>query len=90
MANYRSVVIAFVFGAILSAFVAGAFMPTSRAQDNLPQMPGQIQVFTYTSSLTGFFDRNTGMLYLYDANLEKCTCIRQLVRLGEPMRKLQN
>jgi hypothetical protein len=30
------------------------------------------------------------MLYLYDANLDKCTCIRQLVRLGEPMRKLQN
>jgi hypothetical protein len=90
MTNYRLVVIAFVLGVILSAFAASVFMPSSIAQDNQPQMQPQLEVFTYSTGLTGFYDRNTGLLYLYDTNIEKCTCIRQLVRLGEPMKKLRN
>jgi hypothetical protein len=90
MTSYRTVVVAFVFGVMLSAFVVAAFLPVSRAQEMTPQLPGQLQIVTYPSSLTGFFDRNTGMLYLYDADLNKCVCIRQLVQLGEPMRKLRD
>ena len=46
----------------------------------------RLQVVTYSSGLTGFFDPESGKLYLYDAKLEKCYAIRQLVRLGQPLR----
>jgi hypothetical protein len=89
MTNYRAIIVAFIFGAILSAFVAGSFLPISHGQD-ASQMSGQIQIVAYASGLTGLFDRNTGMLYVYDANLDKCVMIRQCVQLGEPMRKLRD
>ena len=50
----------------------------------------KIQVVTYASGLTGFFDPNSGKLYIYDSNWDKCFCIRQLTQLGEPMQKLKN
>ncbi|MGD0654772.1 MAG: hypothetical protein ABSA16_10545 [Thermoguttaceae bacterium] len=92
MRNNRAVIIAFVLGAIFSAFVAGSFLPLTHAQDKAQQMPvfGQMQAVPYISGLTGFFDRNTGMMYVYDVNMDKCLFIRQLVKPGEPMRKIQN
>ena len=92
MTNNRSVIIAFVLGAILSAFVAGSFLPLTHAQEKAQQMQltGQMQAVPYISGLTGFFDRNTGMMYVYDVNMDKCLFIRQLVKPGEPMRKIQN
>jgi hypothetical protein len=92
MKNNRAVVVAFVLGAILSAFVAGSFLPLSHAQDRAPQaqMFSSVEPVSYISGMTGFFDRNTGMMYVYDVNMEKCVFIRQLGKLGEPMRRIQN
>jgi len=50
----------------------------------------KLKVVTYTSGATGFFDPDTGKLFVYDANMENCLLIRQLVTLGEPMRRLNN
>jgi hypothetical protein len=50
----------------------------------------KIQMVTYSSGLTGFFDPAAGKLYLYDANIEKCFMVRELTTLGEPMKRLQN
>lgn len=50
----------------------------------------RLQVVTYQSGLTGFFDPASGKLYLYDTNLEKCRMIRQLTALGEPLKRLQD
>jgi hypothetical protein len=92
MTNYRAVVIAFVLGAIFSAFVAGSFLPLSHAQERAPQvqMFASVEPVSYMSGMTGFFDRNTGMMYVYDINMDKCVFIRQLVKPGDPMRKIQN
>jgi len=48
-----------------------------------------LQFYAYASGLTGIFDRNSGRLYIYDTDLTKCIAIRQLNRLGDPMRKLK-
>jgi hypothetical protein len=40
--------------------------------------------------MTGFFDRGSGAKYVYDTNMDKCVFIRQLGKLGDPMRKVQN
>ena len=49
----------------------------------------RLTVLSYPSSVTGFFDPDTGKLYLYDMNLEQCHAIREITRLGEPMRRLR-
>ncbi|MGA2797672.1 MAG: hypothetical protein ABSE63_08850 [Thermoguttaceae bacterium] len=92
MKNYRAVVIAFVLGAILSAFVAGSFLPLGHAQERVLQMQmfASVEPVPYVSGMTGFFDRNTGMMYVYDINMDKCVFIRQLVKPGDPMRRVQN
>ena len=92
MKNYRAVIVAFVLGAIFSAFVAGSFLPLSHAQERVPQAQvfASIEPVPYVSGMTGFFDRNTGMMYMYDINMDKCVFIRQLVKPGEPLRRVQN
>ena len=49
-----------------------------------------IQIVTYNSGLTGFFDPRDGKYYVYDGNLEKCVIIRQFEKLGEPMQGVKN
>lgn len=92
MKSNRAVVIAFILLAVVSAFVAGSFLPLSHAQDRAAQSQlfGQLQAIPYISGYTGFFDRNTGTVYVYDTSMEKCIFIRQLVRPGEPMKKILN
>ena len=92
MTKYRAVVVAFVLGAIFSAFVAGSLLPLSHAQDRAPQvqMFASVEPVAYISGMTGFFDHNTGMMYVYDISMDKCVFIRQLVKPGEPMRRVQN
>jgi hypothetical protein len=92
MSKYRAVVIAFILGAIFSAFVAGSLLPLGHAQDRAPQaqMFASVEPVSYISGMTGFFDRNTGTMYVYDINMDKCVFIRQLVKPGDPMRRIQN
>jgi hypoxanthine-guanine phosphoribosyltransferase len=71
---------------------AGVFVSTVMAQGKVDakQDWSKLKVVTYASGLTGFFDPDTGKLYVYDANMENCVVVRQLVTLGEPMKKLKN
>ncbi len=48
-----------------------------------------IRIFTYANGLTGIFDTNDGMIYLYDSNLERPLFSRQLVKPGEPMKRVR-
>jgi hypothetical protein len=50
----------------------------------------KLKIVTYASGVTGFFDPSSGKLYLYDSNLENCFAVRQLITLGESMKKLKN
>ncbi len=49
-----------------------------------------VQVITYASGLTGFFDTTSGMLYIYDSSLEKCVFIRKINKLGDAMQHLRD
>ena len=49
-----------------------------------------VQVVTYASGLTGFFDTKTGRLYLYDANVEQPFIIREIDELGKPLKRIRN
>ena len=61
------------------------FNGTTGAQERRYVGFDRVEVVTYASGLTGFFDRPTGTLYVYDANWDKCVAIRKLSTLGAPM-----
>lgn len=47
--------------------------------------PAPLQIVTYTSGVTGFFDPATGRLFLYDADLKNCYLTLKLNSLGAPL-----
>jgi hypothetical protein len=39
--------------------------------------------------MTGFFDADEGVVYVYDPNLTQCVMVRKITRLGDAMKKLK-
>ena len=48
-----------------------------------------LQVVSYSSGLTGFFDPSTKTLYLYGADLKTPFMISQVEKLGEPLKVIK-
>jgi hypothetical protein len=48
-----------------------------------------VQVVTYVNGETGFFDPQTGRLFVYDTSGLNCYAIREMTGLGMPMRRLR-
>jgi hypothetical protein len=79
-----------VLGFLAVAFLLAAFLAASHATERSNVDRSKLQIVSYASGLTGFFDAASGKLYLYDSNAENCVAIRQLVEPGEPMKRLRN
>ena len=47
--------------------------------------PPTVQMVTYPSGVTGFFDPASGRIYLYDVDMKKCFQVRQITTLGQPL-----
>jgi len=60
------------------------------AKGTSPREFSGIQVVACENGLTGFFEQQTGKLYLYDSALEKCVAVRQVAELGAPLQPLQS
>jgi len=52
--------------------------------------PSRVQIVTYPTGTTGFFDPDTGRLYVYDMNVASCFMIREITTLGGPMKLVRN
>ena len=81
----RTAVLLFVSGILLGisltlAIGAGTAPNPSRSR---------LTVFTYPSGTTGFFDPDTGRLYVYDMNLATCISVREIGTLGDPLRPVR-
>lgn len=46
----------------------------------------RLQMFSYPSGGTGIFDPSTGRIYVYDANLDRVSFVREITILGQQMR----
>jgi hypothetical protein len=78
----------FVWGAISGLALA---LCLGAEQKEVPKPErSRLTILVYPSGATGFFDPDTGKLYLYDMNLEYCNVIREITTLGGPMRRLRN
>ena len=77
---------------LVSTFVCGMALGLTLAlclgAEDKPKKPkpdwSHVKVVGYPNG-TGFFDPDTGKMYVYDDHLQGCYIIRQLVTLGEPM-----
>jgi len=47
----------------------------------------RLKLVAYPNGATGFFDPDTGIVYVYDSDLRNCYLIRQLQTLGKPMQR---
>ncbi len=87
--NHRNIQLAAI-GFLTVLFVLAAFLAASHATTSSSPDRSHIQIVSYASGLTGFFDASTGRLYLYDSEVRNCVAVRQLVEPGEPMKRLKN
>ena len=44
-----------------------------------------LQIFSYSSGLTGIYNKDTRILYVYDSSLKKCFLIRKIEKLGDDL-----
>jgi len=71
---------------LVVALCLGAGEKPKEASKEIPKPDwSQLKVVAYPNSGTGFFDPNTGNLYIYDGQLRNCYLTRRLVRLGDPL-----
>lgn len=87
MLNRRTLLIVVALAVSLAVFAS--FNSTTGAQPRLFMKFENVEVVTYASGLTGFFDRETGVLYVYDSQWNKCMSMRRLDKLGSPMVNLR-
>ncbi len=79
-------------GKLVSTFIGGLVLGLTLAlclgAEDKPKKPksdwSRVKVVGYPNG-TGFFDPDTGKMYVYDDRLQGCFIIRQLVALGQPM-----
>ena len=63
---------------------ARASANTFAARQNLPE----VQVVSYANGHTGFYEKKTGTLYIYDSAQGRCVGVRKLTQLGEAMKNV--
>ena len=83
----RFMVFVLLVGVVVASLLARSEAP---AQQPAQKSWSHIQVVSYASGLTGFFDTKTGRIYLYDSNLDQPFIIREIDELGKPLKKIKN
>ncbi len=68
------------------ALTAAAPCPSVHASRPAANHAG-IQVIAYPDGQTGFFEKETGTLYVYDASLRNCVAVRRISKLGANLRE---
>jgi len=90
----RNAILVFAFGLLLGVSLAVGLGAVEKPPDKIvePTKPdlSRLKLLGFATGITGFFDPDTGRLYLYDENLVRCTAIRELTALGEPMVRIRN
>ena len=75
--------------AISAAMLSAVAIANLRAADNSaaqPAEPAAIQVVTYASGLTGFFDPGAQRLYLYATDVKTLFMTVEIEQLGKPLK----
>jgi hypothetical protein len=86
----RKVAWSFLGGITLGLSLALCLGAVEKKMDEPKPEWSRLQLVGYVNGATGIFDPETGRIYLYDGNLERCYAIREFRALGEPMVRIRN
>jgi hypothetical protein len=76
----------FGFGAIFGLAMALCLGAVDKQTPTPPDW-SRLKVVSYPNGGTGFFNPDTGTIYVYDSDLSRCYLIRKIGNLGAPMRR---
>ena len=48
-----------------------------------------LQIFSYSTGLTGIYNKQTRILYVYDSSMKKCFLIRKIEKLGDDLIEIE-
>jgi hypothetical protein len=85
--TYRVLIVAAVIVCVAAAVV---FFSSSASAESAAGDFSNLRVFSYPSGYTGFFDPDTGLIYVYDTDLHTCHTVRRLVKPGEPIKRVRD
>jgi hypothetical protein len=75
-----------VFGLSLALSVAAVTKTNATPTSDSPTTQwAHLKVLAYPNGGTGFFDPDSGTIYVYDPQMRNCYLVRQLKVLGRPM-----
>ena len=74
----------FTCGALLGVCLMLCLGAAEKEVAPVKKEPAPVQIVTYASGVTGFFDPNSRKLYLYDVDLKNCYLTLQFNSLGAP------
>jgi len=86
----RNAVLLFICGMWLGISLALCLGATGKAANPPAKDWSRLKIVGFAGGTTGLFDPDTGRLYVYDIDLEKCFAIRELTTLGESMTRIKN
>ena len=81
----RNTLLALACGLVLGSTLTLCLGAAAKARETSKHDWSRLHVVAYPSGGTGYFDPDSGTLYVYDANQQNCYLIRRLTSLGEPM-----
>jgi len=85
MSAYKNMLIAIVLVLLASLALKDSTSGASVTPKENPKWE-HVQVMSYASGLTGFFDTSNGRLYLYGSDIKTPFAISELQTLGDPLK----
>jgi hypothetical protein len=83
----KKVTVITLMGCLLVGVAILVFTAWARDDDAPPHDWSKLKIVPFTMGQIGFFDPDTGKLYIYETN-GKCRGISQLTELGEPLKMM--
>jgi len=77
-----------VLGVALTLGLGANGQPAVDTSKNIPA--SRLQIVSFVSGATGFFDPATGQIYVYDSALANCIMVRKITTMGAPMQRILN
>ena len=75
--------------ATVPAAVRPAASSPASAQSARTANLSSVELVNCSGGLTGFFDKASGKLFLYDSTLSKCVGVRRVTQLGAPLETVE-
>jgi hypothetical protein len=89
MTRFKNLLLAGLALVVTALILKGSLFGASESAPAKPKNWAHVQVVSYPSGLTGFFDTSSGRLYLYASDLKTPFMTSEIQTLGEPLKVIK-